>query len=289
VLDRLTQPARVAAVKVIHEAGFVRVRETRHGAMAYPIGDQHIGRALDLYGEWAEAEVELLSLFIAPGQIVADVGANLGTHTVAFAKRVGPAGTVLAFEPQRVIHQLLCTNVALNGLTNVRAFHAAVAEKTGGLRVPPIDYAAGGNFGGVSFGQWKEGETVPVLTIDGFGLESLRLLKVDVEGMELAVLTGARATIERAQPVIYFENNGPDGSPEVVKLLRSLGYDLRWHLAPFFRPANFAQKKEDVFGGMVDANTLAVPAALAPLVQAFLPLEAESESAASALSRLQRK
>ena len=102
--------------------------------MIFNVHDQHIGRSLDLYGEWAESELELLGLFIKPGDLVVDVGANIGTHTVFFAQRAGATGQVYALEPQRIVFQSLCANLALNGLLNVRAFHAARRARRARLR-----------------------------------------------------------------------------------------------------------------------------------------------------------
>ena len=57
------------------------------------------------------------------GYISLDVGANIGCHTVPFAKLVGESGRVVAFEPQRLVFQNLCANLALNALTNVYVYH----------------------------------------------------------------------------------------------------------------------------------------------------------------------
>ncbi len=253
--------------------------------MAYLKHDEHVGRALDLYGEWAEGELELLSLFVKPGAVVVDVGANIGTHAVALAQKAGPSGAVFAFEPQRVVHQVLCANFALNGLLSARALHAAVGATPGGLRVPDIDYAVTGNFGGVPLGGWAEGETVPVLTLDGFDLARCDLLKIDVEGMELDVMRGAERTLARLSPVLYFENNGPHGAPEAVKFLQTLGYSLHWHFSPFFRANNFAHSSNNVFGALVDANVLAVPPALHSAVGALAKVQGPDDTAAEALRR----
>ena len=271
--------------RLLHENALVRVGPCRHGLMTWFRHDAHVGRALEVYGEWAEAEVELLRAFLGPGKVAVDVGANIGTHAVAMAQAVGPTGLVLAFEPQRAVHQVLCANAALNGLLQLKAFHAALGAQAGGVVVPEVDYAEPGNFGGVPLGAWTQGETVPVLTLDGFALPRCDVLKVDVEGMEAAVLAGAQDTLRRCQPVVYFENNGPAGAPEVVRQLRALGYVLAWHFSPFFRAQNFLGATDDVFGGTVDANVLAVPAAMAGVVRRFLPVEADDEPAATALRR----
>jgi FkbM family methyltransferase len=271
-------------MKVIHESGVFRVRQTRHGALAYATTDEFLGRSLDLYGEWAENELQLLGALLKPNDVVLDVGANLGTHAVFFAQCVGPGGAVYAFEPQRVVHQLLCTNATLNGLTWLRAVHGAVGAQAGAVVVPDIDYAAPGHFGGLELGQWKQGETVPVFTLDGLGLPRCSLIKIDVEGMEAQVLDGARALITESKPILYLEHNRPNGAPEVIERLLAHGYQCFWHFSPFFSAGNFAQAEQDVFNGLVDANVIAVPPALAPALRSLQPVASATETATTAFA-----
>ena len=73
--------------------------------------DLYVGRAIIKYGEYSQLEMDLLQQVVAPGNVAVDVGA----HTVGLAKRVGPKGRVLAFEPQPVIFQNLCANLSLIG------------------------------------------------------------------------------------------------------------------------------------------------------------------------------
>src|ERR1700759_4504087 len=98
------------------ENRYLGVKRCRHGGFMFNRNDAYIGRSLDLYGEWCDFEIQLLSRFINPGDTVVDVGANIGTHTVAFANLVGAGGVVPAFEPQRRLFQMLSGNVALNAL-----------------------------------------------------------------------------------------------------------------------------------------------------------------------------
>jgi hypothetical protein len=65
------------------------VKRCKHGLFMYNRNDAFVGRGLDLYGEWCEFEIALMRLFIKPGDTVVDAGANIGTHTVAFATRSG--------------------------------------------------------------------------------------------------------------------------------------------------------------------------------------------------------
>ena len=82
--------------------------------MLYSIADIYIGRSLDLLGEFCEDEARLHRDVIGEGDVVVDAGANIGSHTVVYGKAVGPAGRVHAFEPQRLVFQVLCAIVALH-------------------------------------------------------------------------------------------------------------------------------------------------------------------------------
>ena len=172
---------------------FNRVKRCRYGNMLYSVHDKYIGRALDEYGEWAEDEMRLLSVLIKPGMAVVDVGANIGTHTVFFASAVGPEGSVVAIEPQRVVYQMLTANVALNSLLNVVTLHAACGAEPGTLRVPAMRYDQSANFGAVRLSETANGESVTVISLDTIGIEVCNLLKLDVEGAELAVLRARSA------------------------------------------------------------------------------------------------
>jgi FkbM family methyltransferase len=129
---------------------------------------------------------ELLSS-VRPGDVVADVGANVGLYAVALARRVGAMGRVIAYEPDAGNAELLRRNVALNdveGVVEVR--QAAVGAERG--EIPFLSDRQQSRFD-------PEGPSqVSVVTLDE-ELERLALLKIDVEGFECAVLDGARSLL----------------------------------------------------------------------------------------------
>ena len=120
--------------------------------MLYNSGDTYVGRSLDVYGEFSEGKIRVFDQVLKPGMIAIDAGANIGCHTIFMAAKVAPGGAVIAFEAQRILHQVLCANIALNGLENVIAHHAAVGAEDGTIIVPGIDYQIGGNYGGIGLG-----------------------------------------------------------------------------------------------------------------------------------------
>jgi len=239
--------------------GPVAVKRCLHGTMMYNPRDTFVGRSLDLYGEWCERELEVLGQVIEPGDTVLDVGANIGTHTIFFARAVGPSGHVIAFEPQRAAYHLLCGNVALNALHNVTCVRAAVSDERGDVAVPELDPSGEANFGAVAVGSGED--RVDAIPIDDLGLEACALVKVDVEGMEPRVLLGARETIARAKPALFVECNTQRGARDVMRAVRLIGYRAYWHIAPYFREQNHFENGENVFEAFQpEANLLCVPA-----------------------------
>jgi FkbM family methyltransferase len=243
----------------IFQSDYIRLKMCRHGPMMFNINDTFIGRQLDVYGEFHEQQGALFREFVKAGDTAVDLGANIGGHTIPLAKHVGPRGRVIAFEPQRVIFTILCGNIALNTLQNVTPVRAAIGAEPGLIQVPTPDPRREANFGAVHLLRDGDGETVSVTTIDQLQLQSCHFMKVDIEGMEIAALHGARATIAHHRPVLYVENDRPDRSAALLAMLLETGYRLWWHMPPLFNPDNFFGKPTNIFGPMVSANVLCVP------------------------------
>jgi FkbM family methyltransferase len=237
---------------------FIEMAETRHGRIFYPVNDKYVGGSFRAYGEFSQGEVDLFSHFIQRGAIVLDVGANIGAHTVPLAQLVGPEGLVVAFEPQPVLHQILCANLAVNSIPNVRTYAIALGNNHGSCMIPVLDYAASNNFGGIEMDSVTDGESVPLGMLDDFGLSRVDFIKLDVEGFESQVLEGGAATIELCRPVMYVENDRKQKSPELIKRLFDMGYRLWWHFTPLYNPNNFKGNQVNIFSTLVSANMLAI-------------------------------
>lgn len=234
--------------------------QTRYGPFLYNAKDVYIGRALELYGEAHQLELEFLQSIVGEGGYIFDVGANIGGHTVPLARHVGPKGRIFAFEPQRIVFQLLCANLALANLENVEAFHAALGSSRGEVLIPEIDYEAEANYGGVELEQFSAGLPVLQRTLDEFaGLPRVDLIKIDVEGMERDVLEGGKQLIAAFRPLMYVENDRDAKSAALIEALFALEYRLFWHLPPLFNPENFRKNRDNVFGPILSWNMLCVP------------------------------
>jgi FkbM family methyltransferase len=252
---------------------FNRQKACRYGQMLYNLNDQYIGRSLDLYGEYSEGEVDLFRQIVKPGQIVVEVGANLGAHTVFLARHVGTKGSVKAFEPQRILFQALCANLALNSIPNVHALQQAVGATPGTIKVPSIDYTRESNFGALALGSYQTGEQVDVVTLDSYNLTACNLLKIDVEGMEKDVLQGAVNMIQRLKPILYVENDKPEKSAALIQYIDSLGYNMLWHRPCYFNPHNFFSNTTNVFLNTVSMNMLCVHKSCKQNLKKFEPVK----------------
>jgi FkbM family methyltransferase len=147
---------------------------------------------------------------------VLDVGANIGTYTLPLAKFY-TALQFVCFEPQLPICALLRKNIELNQLNNVVTHAIGLSDAARELTVTLPDYGTEPNIGAFSLDaevqahdyELKtrgEPQSMELRTLDSFAFRDVRLLKVDVEGLELQVLRGARQTlVQNDFPSILFE------------------------------------------------------------------------------------
>ena len=251
-------PAAPPDTNRILDTGFNCLKQARHGYMLFNQNDMYIGRSFDEYGEFSEGEIAMFREIVSEGDVVVEAGGNIGAHTIALAKLAGESGQVFSFEPQRLVFQTLCANLALNSLSNVEAQNVAIGAAPGEIVVPHLPPGEVTNFGGLGLGEYKTGDKRAVITLDSLGLDACRLLKIDVEGMELGVLQGAGEMIERCRPVMYIENDREDRSPALIEHIQQRGYRLFWHLPPMFAADNYFQNEKNAFGKIVSVNMLCV-------------------------------
>jgi len=238
---------------------FNKIKSCRHGIVCYNQNDMYIGKSFDLYGEFSEEESALFRRIVTDKDVVLDIGANIGAHTLFLAKAVGPNGQVHAFEPQRIVFQTLCANMALNHIANAFCYDIALGKRPGTVFVPQLRPWDHSNFGGLSLGNHQLGDVVEVKTIDSLNLSACSFIKIDTEGMELDVLMGAANTIKTLQPILYVENDRKDKSAALIQYIDSLGYDMYWHKPPLYNPQNFFNNPKNVFGDIVSLNMICLP------------------------------
>ncbi len=188
-----------------------------------------------------------------------DIGANIGAHTLVFSNLVGPKGRVYAYEPQRVVFQTLCANMAINSIENTECYQMVVSSEAGHTLIPDIRYDLPANHGGFQVQDFQTGVKTRVSPLDAIlDVPRLQLIKIDVEGMERDVIDGAEQTILRHKPFLYVENDKVDRSKALIEKIISLDYRLFWHLPSLFNPENYAKNNENIYGEIVSFNMLCV-------------------------------
>ncbi len=276
---------QAARICMSSQAPHMAIKACRHGTFLYSTHDTSLGRSLDLYGEWCEDEIRVLSQLVKPGDLVLDIGASLGTHTIPLAQLVSPSGLVIAVEPIRALHQMLCGNLALNGITNVSALHAAAGQAHGQLFFTPIDPACVQDFGSSKGRTEGPGEAVDVLAIDELGLQRCGLIKIDAGGMEAAILAGARETLARCKPALLIDASSIDTTPGVLAALEAAGYKAFWQLAPAYNNQNYFGNQDNLFvRRQPQSNLVAVPVECP--FSGLLPAEGTQDDWKKAVARL---
>jgi FkbM family methyltransferase len=210
-----------------------------------PNGLEPIAFSLLISGEYEPEVLEVLQRRAQPGDTMLDVGANLGAFTLPLARHVGPAGRVFAIEASPAVFPHLERNLRANQAANVRAIHAAAAERAG--QVTFFD-APAHQFGMSGLGNLagSTAHTVAATTLDelmaGAGVTRVTAMKVDVEGFEVLVFKGARRLLESgALDFIAFEfldwaeQRVPGHRPgDAQRFLLQLGFKL-WRLEDYRR------------------------------------------------------
>jgi FkbM family methyltransferase len=184
------------------------------------------------YTGFDRADCRVLRNLVKPGAIVLDAGANIGYFSLLCAQWMRKEGIVHAFEPFPLtiarFERNLDLNPSLRGMVRVHNFALSDFVGTIGMSVPDT-----GN-SGCNYLNSKAAGAVNVMTLDSFveseKLPRIDLIKIDVEGSELALLRGAQRSIERFRPVLMVEvnpfalNNLGNTATDLIRLIGGFGY-----------------------------------------------------------------
>lgn len=196
--------------------------------------------------EWAQISIltdggleprtsALFRKILRPGDTYVDVGAHVGYHALLARQAVGATGRVLALEPQPYNCNKILINAALNGFSNITTIIGAAGDRDGVVLLrdqAPFDKARL-TLRGTGMHDQGVGFEVPLWTLDTLvrrhKIGKIRLLKIDVEGYELAVLKGALPILADTENVIFEEAMGDDMSETsagIRELLLREGFTL---------------------------------------------------------------
>jgi FkbM family methyltransferase len=201
--------------------------------MVSPTGGFGVGYQILEFGAFDAGEVSIARSvlnfrrqFFKDGVLAIDCGANIGVHTIEWAKHMTGWGSVLAIEAQERIYYALAGNVAINNCFNAVALNVAITDKPGMLMIPQPNYLMPASFGSLELrktaktefiGQeidYSEGKLVAVqaISIDSLKLPRIDFIKIDIEGMEMEALAGAAESIERCKPALLVESIKTDAT-----------------------------------------------------------------------------
>ena len=183
--------------------------------------------------------VEWLEDAVAAGEVLYDIGANVGVFSLIAARQCG--ATVVAFEPGYATFARLCENIQLNGCeAAIVPVPLPLAERTGLVKLRYRHLEAGQSRHSISRGNWHRGDTaaghyvqpICAVTLDmmvaSFHLPAPHHMKIDVDGAELRVLQGAAVTLQSATLRTVLIEVDAGLWDAVHELLTAAGLELRW-------------------------------------------------------------
>ncbi len=230
--DNLKSGSKPVKLKIVND----------HTVLFKPKGDiarilygyQHLVR----YQKSFEYEtLKIFTDFIKPGDVVLDIGANIGLYTLVASKKVGDDGCVIAFEPTSQTFQLLLENITLNKLHNIITVKEALADvKKPVIMQRPIGINSGYEdaFHQIVEASVDDEGAIFTNTLDQYvadhQLKRIDIIKIDIEGAELLFFKGAKHTLMQLKPTLIFESNEHhckafgNNVVDVLCFVKGLGY-----------------------------------------------------------------
>jgi len=209
------------------------VTTLRSGAKIQVTHADHLQLLIYYLGTFESYCLPFLRTCAGKGGTVVDVGANIGFYTLESAIAVGSRGRVISIEAAPRHLESLRQNLELNNMKNVSVVGAAVGDAVGQAT---LTLPRGDNLGMFTLGEVEGEETysVTINTIDDLlekqGVQSVSLVKMDIEGSEFRALRGAAKTFQKFRPSLLIELNDlalrrcGSSSQAVRDLLKEMGY-----------------------------------------------------------------
>ena len=180
---------------------------------------------------WEPHFETVVNLFISPGDVVVDCGANFGYNSVIMGNQLNNTGALITFEPQRVIHQQLNGNLILNNIYNALTYNVGLGNKEGISNMKYVNYEDNWvNIGDTSIGEG--GEEITVYALDSIIDQPVNFMKIDVQGYELYLLQGSKNLISKHKPDLFIEIEPHQlakfniSEEDLLEYIRSFGYKI---------------------------------------------------------------
>ncbi len=216
-----------------------------------------IGWKIFFFGEYELDTNKILELYLKQDDIVLEAGANIGSETLLISK-LASRGTVYCFEPNPYSFERLKINVSINELKNVYSYDYALGESDSQIKfhIYPKGFCNSGMSSKYMETPITHEITVEQKTVDTFISENkitkLDFIKMDIQGAEMDLITGASETLKRFKPTIFTEACEPyNDTKKLYELLVSLGYEV-------FLIKNLKTEKFNSINEVRDGNWLAI-------------------------------
>jgi FkbM family methyltransferase len=225
----------------------------RHGTFYSIVHDSFIGRSLEEYGEWAQGEMHIYEKFIHKDATVVEIGSHIGSLTVPISRL---CKTLFTFEPQRLLFQLLNTNLTINNIDNVYSYMYALGKENKQILLKEFDSnnispKDGLNTGGIRLHQIEtnsDGYPIKMVKLDDVIPKELKIsfIKIDAETMELDIIEGAETLIKKDKPIMYVESN-PFSDQSLENKIKNLGYNIYASYPDYYSPDNINKNTKRIF------------------------------------------
>ncbi len=231
--ERLRRALLANYYRIVNGDRFL-LRDVLGSKMYLDLKDKGLARDILAYGIRERYSVDVMKEELKPGQVVVDIGANIGYYALLEAKIIGERGRVYCLEPAPENIDLLRRNVAVNGYTNIEIYHAAAGaeSKMGTIYLSEshnqhalIAENVGGMIGSMP---------VQVFALDDFLKDKPypSIVRMDVEGFELDILRGMKKILAEKNPLkFYIEIHGfflkDGGVKELLSILKGAGFRVK--------------------------------------------------------------
>jgi len=199
--------------------------------------NSYIGRYIFYRGIYEEQIIHKIASMVKPAMTVIDIGANIGLHTNICASLVRSKGRILTMEPQSKARALLKENVKLNNFTNIQILDYALGRASNTASIFLVNEKNNGQATLIFEDQQSlyPSEEINVRTLDflltDLTISKVDIVKIDVEGAEMAVLEGGKDFFRASPPQAFFIEcidqhlrRFGASSEELVSWLNSEGY-----------------------------------------------------------------
>ncbi|MYT12309.1 methyltransferase, FkbM family [Streptomyces sp. SceaMP-e96] len=228
-----------------------RLVRTRFGAAMAVDTQDLIQRFVYLFGLWEPHMTHWLQRRLRPGDTYIDVGANVGYFSLLASQLVGEEGRVVAIEASPTFHARVLQHAEINGCNNLRTVNAAVADER---KTVTLILASSSNMGAASIVPYGgpaeftlDVEAYPLpQVLDADDIAGARVIKIDVEGAEGAVIRGLAPVLDKLRPDAEItvevtpermENLG-DSADELLAIMREHGFHV-YRLANSYAPGSY--------------------------------------------------